>query len=353
MAGASRRLTAEDFPVSAEARRRIFADIVDELDAVVRPQKHPRLVFVVGQPASGKSRMLDRIESEAGHPVAQVDSDEMRLWHPDIDRIVAADPHRMDVLSNSPVGEWMSAAIAHCRTGRYDVVVENTLTAPEQVAATIGDFHDAGYRVEIVALATPGEVSRLGIATRYLDGVDNDRFARWTSRLSHDRAYAGMVTGLVALDGSVDRVRVYTRDVECVYDGTGCVSASEAVIAARGMPWSDETREAYRRDYVRMVSRLSDPGMLTATTAPLVADIISDGQRVLSAAELPDGHVQARGLVHAVIAGTAAGGAPRASDVIPRRRRTGVVRTDHDRVETSGPVSMEYRRSLGEPDTGL
>ncbi|MEL4163090.1 zeta toxin family protein [Corynebacterium bovis] len=180
----------------AEDRRNILAYFVKQLDAVMRPQKHPRLVFVVGQPASGKSRMLDRIESEAGHPVAQLDSDEMRLWHPDIDRIVAADPHRMDVLSNSPVGEWMRAAIAHCRTERYDVVVENTLTAPEQVAATIGGFHDAGYRVEIVALATPGgglpvgdchSVSRRG-GQRSIRSVDQQAVARPGVRRNAHRA---------------------------------------------------------------------------------------------------------------------------------------------------------------------
>lgn len=150
-------------------------------------------------------------------PAVVLDSDALRLNHPLLPQIMASDPQRMDVLSNGPVGGWMSGLIDHARHRGYNTVVENTLTNPEQVAATARAFSDAGYTVSIAALAVPEQVSRLGIVTRYLAGVDHDEFPRWTTENSHSRSYTGMLTGLESVTNVVDQIDVFDRQGDLLY----------------------------------------------------------------------------------------------------------------------------------------
>lgn len=124
------RLTADDFPVSAERRAGILADLTAEMDADSQHSEVLRLTFVTGQPAAGKSRTIDRISAEFDSAPVVLDSDVIRLNHPMMDEIIAADPQRMDVLSNGPVGEWMGGLIDHARESGYNVIMVFAPSSP-------------------------------------------------------------------------------------------------------------------------------------------------------------------------------------------------------------------------------
>lgn len=257
----------------------------------------PCLTFVTGQPAAGKSRTIDRISAEFGTAPVVLDSDVIRLNHPMMDEIISRDPQRMDVLSNGPVGEWMSGLIEHARESGYNVIIENTLTNPSQVAETAGKSHEAGYEVRVAALAVPEDDSRLGIVQRYLTGLDNDPYPRWTTERSHSSAYTGMVDGLEQITGVVDAIEVYSRSGESLYSGVDGAAAATAVTEYRGLPKNADQLALWAAGYLGVVDRLPAPGMITDQTRTVIRNLLHDADRNIDLVDLPDAHLHLHGLV--------------------------------------------------------
>lgn len=287
-------LSAADFPVPDEQQTRILDGLLTRMDGDVTPSDTPLLAIVTGQPASGKSRTIGRLSRVLDTPAVTLDSDELRLAHPSMDEIIAADPQRMDVLSNGPVGAWMAGSITHARSAGYDVIIENTLTNPGQVAATAGDFRRDGYQVSIVALAVPEEDSRLRIVQRYLAGQDTDPFPRWTTEHSHSSAYTGMDDGLEQMTDVVDSIEVYDRNGGPLYAGPDGRAAATAVTEQRGRPKDVQQTAAWSAEYRRVVDRLLTPGMLTDQTRTVIGNLVADAERIVAAEQLPESHQQLR-----------------------------------------------------------
>jgi UDP-N-acetylglucosamine kinase len=291
------RLTAADFPVSAAQTAGILHRLLARMDADFVPSVNPQLMFVTGQPAAGKSRTVDQLSSSLDVAPVVLDSDVLRLLHPAMPSIIAADPQRMDVLSNGPVGEWMSGSISHAREAGYNVIIENTLTNPAQVAETAAAFHQAGYQVNVAALAVPAEDSRLGIVQRYIAGLDNDPYPRWTTERSHSSAYTGMIDGLEQVTGVVDSIEVFTRNGESVYDGADGAAAAAAVTEHRAVPKTTDELAAWTAGYLGVVDRLTAPGMITDQTRTVIRNLLHDADRNIDLVDLPDAHLHLHGLV--------------------------------------------------------
>jgi predicted ABC-type ATPase len=286
----ARRLTADDFPVPADVRAEILADLTKTIDFDFQPSSSPQLVFVTGQPAAGKSRTVDRLSAQLDTPAVVLDSDVLRLNHPSMPLIMNTDPQRMDVLSNGPVGEWMRGLIEHSARRGYNTIIENTLTAPDQVANTAEKFRQAGFEVSVAALAVDESISRLGIVSRYLAGIDHDDFPRWTTENSHTGAYTGMLAGLAAVDGVVDTLDVFDRSGQRLYHGADGVAAAKAVIAGREASMDSAAIATWAADYAEAVPRLLDPDMITDQTRTVLTGLTADAQRLLPPADLPEHH---------------------------------------------------------------
>ncbi|WP_297005777.1 zeta toxin family protein [uncultured Corynebacterium sp.] len=266
--------------MSQSAQEPILADLLLDVDTPHSASPSPTLVVVTGQPAAGKSRTIDRISAALDTPAVVLDSDVLRLNHPAMPDIMERDPQRMDVLSNGPVGFWMSGVIDHCRQHRYNIIIENTLTNPKQVSETAQLFHDTGFAVAVAALAVHEEVSRLGIVSRYLAGIDTDAFPRWTTERSHTTACHGMVSGLATINGSVDTIEVYDRQGHPLYAGSNGTAAAEAVTRERTTPLTDRQIQEWTTDYLRALPRLSDPAIVTAQTRTVLTNVVADAERI-------------------------------------------------------------------------
>lgn len=199
-------LSAADFPVDDAYMERVLQRRISKL-FTTRPL-HPEVVYVAGQPASGKTATIDMVRRE--HVV--LDSDVLRQYHPAIDDIMRRDPLRMDVLTNGPVPFWMSSLIEFGRDNGYSMIIENTLSNPDSIAGEISKFREAGFHVKLVALAVAHEVSRLGVVDRFLRARKYEPYPRWTNEVSHTNGYSAIVPGLRALAPLADEVLIRTRD---------------------------------------------------------------------------------------------------------------------------------------------
>lgn len=220
-------LSPQDFATTDEQKRTMLDTAWDLVSADQVPADNPVLTYVSAQSAAGKSHMVSRLQR--ARPGVVVDSDEIRLLHPRLDDIVAADEIRMDVLPSEPVGFVFAGILDRCRTHRFNVYLENTLTNTETVKRTIRDFADAGYSIVVELVATPGEVSRLGIAQRYFAqhqlGLPSPR---WTSMSGHDRGYSAVPEAILRVDDAVDIFRVW-YDGKCVGEFAGAHETRESL----------------------------------------------------------------------------------------------------------------------------
>ncbi|ANP51758.1 hypothetical protein J2Z21_008813 [Streptomyces griseochromogenes] len=133
-------------------------------------------------------------------------------------------------------------------------------------------YREEGYRVEIVALAAPEAVGRLGILDRYPRFAEESR-AHYVSWDNHTTCAAGLLATLTTVEACrlADRVLVVRRSAEtalpAVYanelgpDGQWRRrrARADAVLAERRRPWDPTETGLFRRQLADADRRLADP----------------------------------------------------------------------------------------------
>jgi predicted kinase len=129
----------------------------------------PLLVLLGGQPAAGKTNAQDAVMAanrDAG--LVPVTGDDLRQFHPDYLALARNNPLAMPAATAAVSGGLVRLALDHAVKHRFSVLLEGTFRDPQMVTATARRFAEAGYRVEVVAVATPAAVSRLSAEQRSL-----------------------------------------------------------------------------------------------------------------------------------------------------------------------------------------
>ena len=196
-----------------ETAHAYFAARVDKTQA----QDRPTYALIAGQPGAGKSSAgeLVRDELAAQGGFIHIDADRMR--------------ERIDTRGSKPtsketqadagrlVGALRTETLGARRNALEEGTFRNTLDALSFVEARKAD----GYRVELVAVATPSAESLLGIYQRHeyqhAYGAHNPRFVE---KSYHDMAMSGFVKSVDLVGPLVDRARVITRDGATLYDSS-------------------------------------------------------------------------------------------------------------------------------------
>ena len=152
---------------------------------------------------------------------------------------------------------------AFARARGWDVVLETPLSDPDSFRAVAAAYREAGYRIEIAALATSEALSRLNALTDYLDNLSKEsRCVSWADHNTHGR---GLLEALAVLEAEqlVDRVSILRGDHTVLYDnelvnGTWRRrAAAERVMAyERARPWGAEETASFQRDLVGAERRL-------------------------------------------------------------------------------------------------
>lgn len=191
----------------------------------------PLLVLLGGQPAAGKTRAQEAILTT--HPeLVSITGDDLRQYHPDYYDLCVSEPIGMPAATAPVSGGLVKFALDHALEHRYPVLLEGTFRDPEMVCGTATRFAAAGYRVEMVAVATPAPVSRLGTEQRYL-GAGHPALARWTPPEAHEVALVGSSRVVAALEASpaVSQTQVHSRE-RLLYENTRTESGK----------WAEEPR---------------------------------------------------------------------------------------------------------------
>lgn len=201
----------------------------------------------------------------------------------------------MPEVTAQAAGAWARMSSDYLRERQASVVFETTFRQPDAVVATAKEFRDAGYRVEVRALAVPEAVSRLGVLSRYAEQVRDQGVGRWTPQAFHDAAAEQMPKSLerVIAEGHVDRVlvvdragrAVYTADIEATAASSpGARDGAEArtaVDAGRRIETLDsEAARTWLGTFERDANFVLDRADLGSDVVATIDDLRRDGDRI-------------------------------------------------------------------------
>ncbi|MFD5891585.1 zeta toxin family protein [Streptomyces sp. NPDC060334] len=249
-----------------ESRRVLEQVIVPTFTAGAAPQPRPVVVVVAGQPGAGKTRIADLVQvalDRRGGAV-RICSDLYKPVHPHYVEHLADDVRTAGVRVRPGTRRWQAELEDHVRAQGFDAVVESALADPAEFRTSATAYRQAGYRIEVVGVATAEAWSQLGLVDRFLSQAvtGGGRYVSWEN---HDTCARQMLVTLAVIEAEqlADRITVVRRDGTVLYDNelTGEVwrrrpAADRAVACERSRPWSAQETAVFRRDLARTDQRL-------------------------------------------------------------------------------------------------
>ena len=255
---------AVPYKIEPDVFTRVYENILDTYARNKASLQFPRLAIIAGQPGAGKSTVTGVITESFGaaaEPVV-VNFDDLRNFHPAAQEIFQRHPFEMAVYTNEDTWVWTDKMLQHVRAEKNNVLYESTLRVANPVEIIIRSFQDAGYAVDLHALAVNAKLSIQGIYERFENQLDFAKSPRWTSMEFHDACYVAFPANVRHLESTagLERVAVYKRNGTTLYLNTNIStqpSGSErAIVAERAHDWEPETKHEFSEKWAQIVAAI-------------------------------------------------------------------------------------------------
>ncbi|MFE2323217.1 zeta toxin family protein [Streptomyces sp. NPDC059385] len=272
IAGEPNEVERHRLPV-AENRRIFDEGIVPELLEGRAAQATPTVVFLIGQPGSGKSRLTEMVARALDQygGFVDVDSDLYKPYHPAYDALMARDDTLMAAYTRADGRAWMAQAEEYVRSHKLNAIIQETSQDPQAVRDKILAYRRAGARVEALFMGVPKAMSDQGIVSRYFEQLADRGQGRLTVQSNADESYRGISALADGIDDGVlaDIASVYRRgESDPRYSNTLDESGGwadppalrDALEAERNRPWTAAESEAFVTTGVRLREASRDLG---------------------------------------------------------------------------------------------
>jgi len=180
-------------------RERIVPDLLEGRAA----QDTPTVVFLVGQPGAGKSKVTELVARTLNRHggFVDVDSDLYKPYHSAYAALMAQDDTLMAAYTRADGRAWMARAEEYARTHHLHAIIQETSQNAQAVAEKMQAYRRAGARVEALFMGVPQAMSNQGIVNRYVEQLADRGQGRLTVQANADESYVGILD----LAGRVDR----------------------------------------------------------------------------------------------------------------------------------------------------
>lgn len=142
--------TCEEFEMSY---KRIYESLV--IDGI--SQQNHCVVFLGGQPGTGKSNFVDQDDAFATY--IKINGDEYRKYHPHFKEIVTYDLENMASRTQEFVNACIERLIDDLSDAGYNLVIEGTLRNPDVTIHTCRTLKEKGYQTDLFIVAVDALVS--------------------------------------------------------------------------------------------------------------------------------------------------------------------------------------------------
>ncbi|MFF5358325.1 zeta toxin family protein [Streptomyces scabiei] len=256
----------ERYRLSDAENRRIFRErIVPDLLAGRVGQETPTVVFLIGQPGAGKSRVTEMVAGALNRHggFADVDSDLYKPYHPAYARLMAEDDTLMAAYTRADGRAWMARAEAYVREHGLHAIIQETSQNAAAVEEKMRAYRDSGARVEALFMGVPQAMSNQGIVNRYFEQLADRGQGRLTVQSNADESYAGILELADRVDRGAlaDLASVYRRGESKprygnALDGaghwTGPPELRQALAAERARPWTQAESDSFVTTQLRL-----------------------------------------------------------------------------------------------------
>ncbi|WQF75455.1 Putative Zeta toxin domain, P-loop containing nucleoside triphosphate hydrolase [Colletotrichum destructivum] len=233
-------------------------------------RSRPLAVLIVGQTGAGKTRTAPAVLGAMARcqPPVHLIADVYKAHHPSYLALLDSDnPAHASPATGPDARKWLAMAAAEAIARKLDVLLESACRHPDDFRELAGMFGKAGYRVEVVIMAVPAALSRLGILHRFYERLPEAGSGGLPIRLTpvkvHDDSYRGLMSVAEWIDGVnyVDRILVVRRGNMVAFadergrDGKLQGTVAEAVRIERDRPLTKEERESALADLEKLAAR--------------------------------------------------------------------------------------------------
>ncbi|MCL1501392.1 zeta toxin family protein [Xanthomonas nasturtii] len=222
-------------------RKQILADLNFE---GLSSYESPRAIILAGQPGAGKGSLARAASSDLHGDSIKIDPDELRRYHPRIDKFRHENPFYWSSRTHSDASQWADELLAEATSSKKNIIFDTTLANGEWASKTlIKGLQDNGYEVEVRAVASPKLESEHGVDSRFTANIDRDGYGRYVPEGARDAIYSRIPSSLDTIH-AVNNVpiRIFNREGIELYD-----SRTDARMPGQAM---EEARNARLKDPV-------------------------------------------------------------------------------------------------------
>lgn len=191
--------------------KQIFENEKDFLLRRLTPSNNPIAGILGGQPASGKSNLVEKMKSlYPNDNFLVVNGDLYREYHPQYESLknnAEAFSAETQIFSNV----FTEALIAEAIKNQYNIIIEGTMRNPLIPLQTAQLFNQNNFKVEALAISAPALFTELGIYIRYQEEINLQGWGRLAEISSHNEAVTGLPKSLDLLfdEKAVDKIHLY------------------------------------------------------------------------------------------------------------------------------------------------
>jgi UDP-N-acetylglucosamine kinase len=202
-----------EFDLSHEEAEKILHEMIaPQATSGITPSDRKMAFVLGGQPGSGKSAFAREILQQDKNLVF-INGDDLRAYHPKYYFYLRENDIEAVNMTQAVCSYWIESLVSECIKRNLNFIIEGTMRKTEGPLRTAREVKESGYSLNLVAIATPYELSLVSIERRYKEIKKLEGFARFTKKESHDEAYNNIEHTFKELSdsGLFERILIYKR----------------------------------------------------------------------------------------------------------------------------------------------
>lgn len=192
-----------------EARQRVNFD-------KFLPSEDKHLIILGGQPAAGKSSIIEELKTQYNNNIVTLNGDEFKPLYPNYPQLAKDNPDQ----TSKMVQPYSNYVVDNLKQEAIDMglntLIEGTMRTSKAPLETVEMFTNHGYTAEAFVISSNYFNSRIGIEQRYENEFADKGYGRMVNVANHDEAYHNIPNTLQELvdSGKLTNITVATREAE-------------------------------------------------------------------------------------------------------------------------------------------
>ena len=178
--------------------------------------KKPTVVYVVGQPGSGKTSLMNMIDDEfeqIGEIATEIGGDKISTFHKYYDELLELPPNECYIITRQFSNRASSYITQVLMENKINIKKESCLNKGETDIQKIKKFREKGYNITAYVMAVDKYESFLSCIERDIKLVELGYNPRPVARMNHDRMYEPLIQAVNQLEsnGLAENIKIFTR----------------------------------------------------------------------------------------------------------------------------------------------